>query len=49
MIKINESTYATNAKINGKTRYISIPSNIIKSMEIQIGEMIKVTVEKIEG
>jgi len=49
MKEIDELTFATNVKINGTSRYITIPSNIIKSMKIETGEMIKVTVEKIEG
>ena len=49
MREIEELTFATNVKINGASRYITIPSNIIKTMRIETGEMIKVTVEKMEG
>ena len=46
MKEIEESTFAVNVKINGASRYITIPSNIIKTMKIETGEMIRVTVEK---
>jgi len=49
MKEIEESTFATNVRINGASRYVTIPSNVIKTMKIETGEMIKVTVEKIEG
>jgi len=49
MKELDESVFAANIKINGASRYITIPSNVIKTMKLETGEMIKVTVEKIEG
>jgi len=49
MKEIKELTFAASVKINGASRYVTIPSNIIKGMKIETGEMIKITVEKMEG
>lgn len=48
MKELEELTFAAKVKINGASRYITIPSNVIKSMNLETGQMIKVTVEKME-